>query len=108
MVAVVKDNCILCQTSLGNLLEVGPDPHVHHGNAIIILRPILAHLRGIGVIGGNTSLLGVMNHVGLRNVVPNLALMTDGVIKDGKEWLIGFAILPVSLAATLMPYLSLR
>ena len=108
VVAVVKDNCVLCQTGLGNLLEVGPDPGIHHGYAVIILRPVLAHLRGIRMISGDTGLLGVMDHIGLRNVVTNLALVTDGVIKNGEERLILFTILPVSLPATLMPYLSFR
>ena len=58
------------------------------------------------MICGHTYPLGIMNPVCLGNVITNLALMTDGVIKDREERLAELAILPVGLTASLAPHLT--
>ena len=103
VIAVVKNNCVLGKTGIGDLLEIGARTGVHHGKAIIILCPVLAHLRCVRMISGNAHLLGIMDAIFRIDVVANLTLVTDRVIENGKERLAFRTVLPVRATAAGIP-----
>ena len=105
VVAVVKDDRVFRQTGLGQLLEISPGAFVHHGDAIVVLRPILAHFGRVRMIRRHAYLFGIMNGKLRINLVSDLAFVANGMIEDRKKRLIAGAVFPMRLAATLIPHL---
>ena len=103
MVAVVENNRVVGQAGLLQLTEVVADPLVHHRDAIVVLRPILSHLRRVRVIGREAHLGRVVNAVGRVDFVADLALMADRVVEDREERLAVGPVFPVRLSSALVP-----
>ena len=101
MVPEVEHDGVVLQSRVLQLLEPGPDLGVHLGDLVVVLGPVLAHLGVVGVIGGNSDLGGVV-HL-LVGALADLALVAGGVVEDGEEGLALGAVLPVALAAALVP-----
>ena len=106
MVTVVKDNRVVGQTGFLKFTKVFADELVHHRDPVVVLCPVLAHLRSVGVVGGKVDLGRVMDTVDGADLVPHLALVTDCVVEDGEEWLSVWPVFPMRLSAAVIPNLA--
>ena len=107
MVAVVENDRVIGEPGIDDLLERPADQLVHHGDAVVILRPVLAHLGCVRVIGRDANLGRVVNLVFRGDPVPNLAFVTDRVVENGEERLALRPVAPVGIAAAGVPDLAL-
>ena len=103
VVAVVENDRVVGQPRFLELLEVFADKLVHHRDAIVILRPVLAHLRRVRMVGRDSHLGRVVDAVGRVDFVPNLALVTNCVVEYGKERLAVGSVFPMRLSTALVP-----
>ena len=93
MVGVIEDDGVVRQTSVRELAEMSARIGIRLTHFVVILGPVLTHFRRVGVIGGNANVRGLRNPcVGTG---ANLAFVTPGGVKDGKEGLVLRAVLPV-------------
>ena len=83
VVAVEEDDGVVGEAVLLELVEQPPGLAVHGRDVVVILRPVLPHLRRVGMIGGHADLRGVVN----QRVRPlaDLALVRDHVVEDREE-----------------------
>ena len=107
MIAVVEHDRVLGEPGVVDFLERPADQLVHHGDAVVILRPVLAHLGCVRVIGRDANLGRVVNLVFRGDPVPNLAFVTDRVVENGEERLALWPAAPVGIAAAGVPNLAL-
>ena len=101
MIAVVKNNSVFVETIFFELRENRANLLVHLGEAIVVLSPILAYLRCIGMIRRHCDLGWVVN--GLVRSRAKLAFVTYCKIKHSEKWLTGLALAPMRLVARLVP-----
>ena len=104
VVAVVKDDRILGEAGGGEFFEADPGVGVGGGDLVVILRPILANLGEIGVVGGDAHLRRIGD--GVVRPGANLALVAFLGIEHGEERLAGGTIFPVRLFGGNVPRLG--
>ena len=83
MIAVVKNDGVVFQSGILDFLELRPDLDVHLGDLVVVLGPVLSHLRMIGVIGWDTH-FGRIVDLFVRSL-SDLALVTGREVEDGKN-----------------------
>ena len=103
MIAVVKNDGVVFQSGILQFLELRPDLDVHLGDLVMVLGPILAHLRMIGVIGGDTHFGRIVD---LRvRAFADSAFVTGREVEDSEERLILVgAVSPMPFPSTFIPY----
>ena len=95
VVAVVKDDRVLGEAGGGEFFEAGPGVGVGSGDLVIVLRPILADLGQIRMVGGDPHLRRIGD--GVVRPGANLALVAFFGIEHGEERLAGGTIFPMRL-----------
>ena len=105
MIAVVKNDGVVFQSGILQFLELRPDLCVHLGDLVMVLGPILAHLRMIGVIGGDTHFGRIVD---LRvRAFADSAFVTGREVEDSEERLILVGtVSPMPFPSTFIPYLT--
>ena len=61
VVGVVEDNRVIREAGVGEFLQVATRVGVHLGDLVVVLRPVLPHLRRVRMIGGHADLGRVLN-----------------------------------------------
>ena len=101
VVGVVEDNRIICQAIVGELLEVQAGVGIGFGDNVVVLRPVLARLRRVGVVGGDAHLSGIVELAVWTHA--QFALVTFLRVEHSEERLSGLAVAPMSLARGVVP-----
>jgi hypothetical protein len=96
VVGVVENDGVGGETGFFEFLEAFSSRSVSQRDLIIILRPILADFRRVGMIRGHTHFCGVMNRD--MRAFAELALVAAGFVEDREEGLAVLAVLPIRIA----------
>ncbi len=104
VVAPVEDDRVLLQTVLSELVEHRPGQGVHLGQLVVVLRPVPAAFRRVGVVGRHAHGRSVMDCFVGAGADPRF--VRDGEVEDREERLPGGPLAPVSLTAGLVPDLA--
>ena len=83
VIAEVDDDGLVRQSRRFQLRQARPDLPVHLGHAVVVLRPVLAHLRRVWMVGRHPHPGRVMHR--LVRALPYATLMTDPEIEDREE-----------------------
>ena len=102
MIAIVKNDRRIAQPVVVQLLQYSPDLAIHLRDHVVILSPIVSHLRRIGMIGRQGCFGGIVME--FMRPGANLALVADGELKTEKNGMSSLGTLrTVGLSAGLIP-----
>ncbi len=101
VVAVVEDDGVAGEARLFDFLQAPARVGIGLADLVVILRPVLAHLRRVRMIGGDANVPG-LGDLPVRTRA-DLALVALGGIEDGEERLAGRALVPMGLVGGLIP-----
>ena len=101
VIGIVKYDRVVGEPGFRQLLQLLAGDAIHGADDIIILRPVVPDLRGVGMVGRNPHYCRIRDE--RMRPLDDLALVAESRIKDGEERLAGGAVAPVGLDRGFVP-----